>query len=282
MKLWLREQVSTAGRRICWLAVAATGVGAACAEVGTAPDVPAAIEMTPYPSPAVVIGDTLRDLSGVIAPIKALVRNVAGDVIATAPIRYLYADALRDSALAVDSITGIVRALRASTGDARLVARVGSSLQVIRVLIAATRPDSMDRGGAPDPAVFTTSLPDTGRSQATRNSTQAISVIVRHVEANGAGSLVNGWPVRFEIVAPANPTNDTTKAVYLVDDQGRASVLDTTDASGNAGRKVRVRATLFPVGTATDTVVVRASVTYKGRALAGSPILVRQPVKRGT
>jgi hypothetical protein len=246
------------------------------------PNVAAAIEMTPYPSPSVVIGDTLRDLNGVIAPIRAIARNVKGDAITNAPIRYLYADAPRDSALVVDSITGVVRALRASTADARLAARIGSSLQVLRVLIATTRPDSMDRGGQPDASLFTTSLPDTGRAQATKNSSQPLNVIVRHIDAIGAGTLVNGWPVKFELLSPANPTNDTTAAVFLVDDAGRASVLDTTDLSGTAGRKVRVRSTKFPTGAATDTVVVRASVSYKGKVLNGSPIRMVLPVKRGS
>ena len=265
-----------------WVAVGAVAVVVACAEVGTGPSEAAAIEMTPYASPSVVIGDTLRDLNGVITPIRAIVRNVKGDPITGAPIRYLYADAPRDSALVVDSITGIVRALRASTADARLAARIGSSLQVLRLLIVTQRPDSMDRGGQPDASVFTTTFPDTGRTQATRNSSQPLNVIVRHVEANGAGSLVNGWPVKFEIISPANPTNDTTKSVYLVDDAGRASVLDTTDLSGTAGRKVRVRATAYPSGAAVDTVVVRASVSYKGKALNGSPIRMVLPVKRGS
>ncbi len=268
--------------RMTWVAVGAVAVGAACAEVGTGPDAAAAIEMTPYPSPAVVIGDTLRDINGVITPIRAIVRNVKGDPITSAPIRYLYADAPRDSALAVDSITGIVRALRASTADARLGARIGSSLQVLRVLIVTTRPDSMDRGGQPDASLFTTSFPDTGRTQATKNSSQPLTVIVRHIDAIGAGTLVNGWPVKFEILSPANPTNDTTKAVFLVDEAGRASVLDTTDISGTAGRKVRVRSTVYPAGAAADTVVVRASVSYKGKSLNGSPIRLVLPVKRGS
>lgn len=253
---------------------------AACAEVGSGPDVPAAIELTTLPSPSVVIGDTLRDTSGVVAPVRAIVRNLNGDEIKDAGVKYLYADFLRDSALAVDSTSGIVRALKATTGEARLAARAGSSLQVLKSIIVTTRPDSMDRVGQSAPAVFTTTLADTGRSGASANSSPALTAVVRHVDATTTGT-VNAWVVRFVIIAPANATNDTTKAVYLVDDQGRASVLDTTDASGVAGRKVRVRAAQFPTGTAVDTVTVRATATYRGTTLKGAPILIKLPVKRG-
>jgi C-terminal processing protease CtpA/Prc len=80
--------------------------------------------------------------------------------------------------------------------------------------------------------------------------------------------------VRFVILAPANAANDTTKSVYLVDEQGRASVVDTTDATGIAGRKVRVRAAQFPTGATVDTVTVQATATYRGTTLKGAPLVV--------
>ncbi len=266
------------GALLCALLVAAGG----CAEIGTGPSEAAAIEMTPFPSPSVVIGDTLRNVAGVVTPIRAVVRNVSGEPIVDAPVRYLYADALRDSALAVDTATGIVRALRASKTDARLAARIGGSLQVLRSLIVTTRPDSVDRVGQSPIVLFTTTLPDTGRSGASANSSPALTVVVRHVESATAVSAVNGWPVRYELVSPTNASNDTTASVFLVDDQGRASVLDTTDAGGVAGRKVRLRAQQFPVGAAIDSVIVRAIVTYKGVVLKGAPFRLALPVRRGS
>ncbi len=258
------------------------GTAVACAEVGSSPTVPAAIELNALPSPSVVIGDTLRNVDGAVTPVRAIVRNLAGDVIADAGVKYLYADYARDSALKVDSATGIVVALKKSTGEARLAARVGSSLQILKPIVVTTRPDSADRVGQPDLTLFTTTLPDTGRSGANSNTTTALTVVVRHADSLGV-TPVNAWPVRFEVLSPANSTNDTTKAAYLVDDLGRASVLDTTDASGIAGRKVRVRAALFPTGAgATDTVVVRAIVTYRGQTVKGAPIRMALPVKRGS
>lgn len=262
---------------LVWLA-AATG----CADVSAAPDVPGSIEMDALPSPSVVIGDTLRTMDGVVAPAKAIVRNVAGTVILDAPVRYLYADYPRDSALLVDSVTGVVRAVKAARADARIAARVSGTLQVILPLIVTTRPDSADRSGQPALTLFTTTLPDTGKSGATANTTPALTVVVRHVESPGTSSTVTAWPVRYELLFPANPTNDTTKGAWLVDDAGRASVLDTTDASGVAGRKIRVRAANFPAAGITDSIVVRATATYRGQALRGAPIRMVFPVKRGS
>lgn len=277
--------VQARASRAVVLAIAAIAVLAAgmqgCTEVGTGPDEPAAIELAPFPSPSVVVGDSLRDLAGAVAPVVAIVRNVRGDVIATAPVRYFYADNPRDTALVVDSATGTVVALKATKDNApaRIVARVGSSLQVIRTLVVTMRPDTIS--GDTTPALFTTTLPDTGRTGAGQNRAPAFSVRVQH-RANATAALapVNAWPVRFELVRPANPTNDTTASVYLVDESGRASTLDTT-SGGTAGRQVRVRAAQFPAaGRAIDTVIVHATASYRGVLLRGAPVRIVLPVRR--
>jgi len=255
----------------------------ACAEVGSGPDVPAAIEFAELPSPSVVIGDTLRNVAGAVAPVRATVRNLNGDVIPGAAIRYLYADFGRDSAIAIDSVTGIVRAVRALVGgsEGRLAARVGASLQVLKPLAVVPRPDSVDRTGQSAIATFSTTLPDTGRSGANSNSAPALTVVVRNIDSlTSVASAVRSWPVRFELLTPANPNNDTTQAAFLVDDSGRPSVLDTTDLSGVAGRRVRIRAARLPASGDTASVVVRAIVTYKGIALRGTPFQLTLPVRK--
>ncbi len=272
-----------ARRRTSWLLVSAvvavTGGATACSEVGLGPNEAAAIELEPFPSPSVVVGDTLRNFDGIATPVRARVFNVRGDVIDDAAPRYLYADFNIDSALAIDSATGVVVAKKLVSGDKRIAARIGGSLQVLRGIRVTTRPDSVD--GTNLTAILGTSLPDTGRRGLDSNSTKALTVTVRHIEAT-AVTGVRSWPVRFELLNPANPTNDTTAAAYLIDDQGRASVLDTTDDSGVAGRRVRVRALQFPSGAAVESVVVRATVTYKGKPLKGSPVRVTAPVRRGS
>lgn len=266
-------------RAAAWLlALSAAALGAACADVSSSPESPASIEMVDFPFPSVVVGDTLRDVNGAVARVRAIVRNATGDTLAAAGTRYLYADYNRDSALAVDSLTGLVVATRAATGDARIAARAGASLQVIKKLLVTVRPDTVSAGKVS--AVLTTAFPDTGRAKASANTTDALPVLVQNRQsATPAG--VNGWIVRFTLVRPANPTNDTTQAAWLVNDNGTASVIDTTDSGGNAGRKVRIRAAQFPAA-GTDSVVVQATVTYKGKAVPGSGAVVSAQVKRGT
>jgi len=271
-----------ARRRASWVlisaVVAATGIGTACAEIGLGPNEAAAIELDPFPSPSVVVGDTLRNIDGVVAPVRARVFNVRGDVIDDAAPQYLYADFNIDSALAINPTTGVVIAKKLVSGDKRIAARIGGSLQVLRGLRIVTRPDSVNGASLTD--ILGTSLPDTGRRGLDANSTRALTVTVRHLEA-GAITGAASWPVRFQLLNPANPTNDTMAAAYLIDDQGRASTIDTTDGSGFAGRRVRVRALQFPSGTGVDSVVVRATVTYKGKQLKGSPVRLAAAVRRG-
>jgi hypothetical protein len=263
-------------------ALLSAGVSA-CVEIGTGPNDAAAIELVPFVSPSIVIGDSLRDINGALARITAIVRNIRGEEIVDAPVRFLYADFVRDSALVVDSASGFVYATRRSTGsggEARVAARLGSTLQVLRSLIVTTKPDTMHvASDVVDTLV--TSLPDTGRLTEPPNRSAALSAIVRHREGNVL-SGVNAWLVRFRVIRPANPENDSTSAVYLVNDGGRPSAIDTTDISGTATRRVRVRPAQFPAaGLLNDSVLVEVTTSHKGEVLSGAPDTIRVPVRRG-
>ncbi|WP_439642328.1 hypothetical protein [Gemmatimonas sp.] len=267
-------------RRLSLVATAtACAFAVACAEVGTAPDVPAAIELPPFAYPSVVVGDTLRNEAGIATPVRAIVRNSAGDIITGATPTYLYADFLRDTAFLVDATSGMVVARRA-VSDGRIAARIGASLQVLRPLIATLRPDTADAAANPSDLILI--FPDTGRALAQANTTREMTVRVRSRQT-ALPTDVNGWLVRYQLLRPANPTNDTSAAVYLVNDNGGASTLDTT-SSGVASRRARVRANLFPVAQGSarviDSVIVQATVTYKGRPVAGSPFRFAAPVIR--
>ncbi len=258
-------------RRVPWtlliVPTVALGAAAACTEIGTGPDRPAAIELEPFPSPSVVVDDTLRNFEGVVSPIRAIVRNVSGDAIADAPVRYLYADFNRDSALQVDSASGIVVAARTPSAEPRLAARVGSTLQVIRSLVVTIRPDTME---GTSPTQTLNMLPfDT-----TANRTAAFRVVLQNTEAT-TKRPVNAWVVRYRLVSPANPNNDTTQAAWLVNDQSRPTTVDTTGSQGEVDRFVRVRAGAFPAAGTVDSVVVEMQAFYRGRPVKGSPLRLR-------
>ncbi|WP_337169485.1 hypothetical protein [Gemmatimonas aurantiaca] len=234
------------------------------------------IELRPFPSPSVVIGDTLRNEAGVVTPVHAIVRNSAGDEIADARPYYLYADFNRDSAITVDSVGGVIVAHKAlALPEGRIAARIGSNLQVLRSIIVTEAPDTVT-GTAPGKLELI--VPDT----ASKNTTQGFAVSVRHTK--GTPSNVNGWVVRYQLLHPANPSNDTSAAAYLVSGESQsASVIDTTDSGGTASRRVRVRPLLFPdpsTPKATDSVVVQVTVRYKGQLVGGTPLRLVAPVSR--
>jgi hypothetical protein len=278
---------SIAGNRSVRLTLAAgvllSAIG--CSQIGVDPDEPAAIELDALPSPSIVIGDSLRNADGVATPLRAIVRNIRGEIIDGAPVTYVYAEYNRDSALVVDPVTGYVTAIKQPTGEARIAARVGGALQVLRPITVSARPDSMDRVGQPNISQLVTRLPDENTSSALANTSAALTVVVRNVgTTDGATTTtpVRNWIVRYVVVMPANPTNDSTAAVFLVNDAGRASTVDTTDAQGVASRKVRVRAALFPTTSDPDSVVVEATANYRGTTLRGAPVRIVVPVRRPT
>lgn len=247
-------------------------VAASCADVTTSSSVPGSIEFVGFPAPALVVGDTLRDVNGIAVPITAVVRNQQGDILTDAVVRYTYVDAPRDTAILVDSVRGFVfasKALKTTATLARIAAKVGANLQVLRSVLVTTRPDSADRLDGAFIDTLRVATPDTARG----NTSVPLTVTVRHVQGTpDTVSKVPNWLVKYEVVRPANPTNDSTKSAFLVNDQHRLSNIDTTDATGMAARLVRVRAALFPTGSALDTVVVRATVSYRGKPVRGAPL----------
>jgi hypothetical protein len=258
-------------------AVSALVAAAACADIVTDPLVPVSIEAESQAFPSIAIGDVLRDTLGVEQPIRVTVRNIQGDVIEDAPIRYLYVQAQRDSALEVDSVTGFVRVLKQpAAGQLQIAARYAFALQVLVPVIVTNEPDT----------VFTTDtdlelvgfVPDTGRRGVDSNSV-SLGTRVQYENAAGALQPVNDWIVRYAILRPANLRNDTTASVFLVNETGRPSQIDTTDGSGSASRRVRVRPLQFPAaGRTVDTVEVEAMIWRKGEPVPGAPIRFLVPV----
>ncbi len=277
----MREPISRRGRAlrtaarvtIGALLAAAAGVAAACADLGSDPAVPASIELARLAFPAVAVGDSLRDTLGVAQPVRAILRNVSGDVIEEAPVRFLS----RDDALLVDSVTGHLLALRRPTANPVNVAvRFANALQIQAQVRITNAPDTAFRT---DSASLVAFLPDAAIGSADSNSV-AVEVRLQYKDST-TDALANSadWLVRFAVVSPANVRNDTTAAVFLVDDRGRASQVDTSSGNGLASRRVRVRPTQFPAaGVARDTVEVEAAVWRRGRPVGGAPVRILVPV----
>ena len=255
-------------RRVALVAVATAMI--ACTEIGTDPSVAVSIAFDSLPSPGIVLGDTLRDSAGVVAPLRALAFNARGDSIPGAPIEY-FAKVGTDT-LRVDLLTGLVianSALALRNVSVVLFPQVNGIPGPQRTLLLTLRPDTIAADGEADTLRYSTAA-DTGQ-----NVSSPVRVKVLHDSA-GTGVLlpVRAWIVRFAVEFRGITQTDTTIAL-LINDQNAPSSIDTTDGPGLAGRKVRLHA--VPVSAA-DSIVVIARATYRGGPLRGSPVRVRVPV----
>jgi hypothetical protein len=225
----------------------------ACSDIVTSSASILSIVFDSLAAPSVVVGDTLRDTTGAVVRPVVHVFNFKGEEVAQAPVYFLSPD----SGITVDSATGIVTADSLRSTPARIVATVGT-LQAVQNVDVTLRPDSLKAVNAIDSlqlSVFDTTL----------NVSPLLQVQLTHGIAPD-DSAVKSWIVSFAIVAQSDP-----KLGELVNDAGLASVVDTTDATGMAGRKIRVHPLFFTSSTV-DSIVVNATAKYRGAQVSGSPV----------
>jgi hypothetical protein len=223
-----------------------------CTEISGSPTAVLSIQFDSLAAPSVVVGDTLRDTTGAVVRPVVHVFNFKGGEIVPAPVYFLSPD----SGITVDSATGIVVADSLRSTPARIIATVGT-LQAIQNVDVTLRPDLIEAVNSLDTLQYSL-------SDSTLNVSTQLQVKLTHgVVPND--SAVKSYVVSFAIVAQSNP-----QLGELVNDAGRASVVATTDASGVAGRRVRVHPLFLTSGT--DSIVVNATAKYRGVQVNGSPV----------
>lgn len=228
---------------------------AACIELSVDPTAVGSIQFDAPPATAIVIGDTLRDTTGAVSPLRARVFAANGDEITDAEVLFTNTDSLvtiEDGNLVVST--------RDTTGTAKLFASIGGLQSSARSLPVIPRPDSIAPRVTLDTIAYRPAT--TGASL----DTLSIGFIVR------AGTSTVG-PVRvsFQLYRGGTPLAPNDTVTYaLITAVGRVSTVDTTDGSGLALRVLRVR---IPAGsTPTDTLVVRARTALGGAPLKGDTI----------
>jgi hypothetical protein len=252
--------MTTARQRLAALALVAAAAAAGCTEVNTAADHVAALQFDSLPAPAIVSGDSLRDSLGLAAPLRAIALNGAGNVVTDAAIQYI----ALDTGITIGA-GGYVTA-QARSGAPRIVASAGGLQTKSMALIIARRPDTVTVSGKlRDTLQYV--VPDV----ASTNTTASLALKVVTRDTAGAVTATQGWLVSYQLFhdGAAVAATDTTLA-SLVGDNGGRSALDTTGTDGVASRKVRVR----PLGIRAnpDSVVVLATVRYRGAAVRGTPV----------
>ena len=243
-------------------------VGLACGEVPTLADGVAYISSIILPSPAVAKGDTLRDSTGKVAPIVIYGINNAGDTVRTIAPRYIVTTVPGPSV----TVTAANLVIGDSVRAVQIVGRLGDRLQ--------TPPAALNVVWQPDSIAAATNVSSTFPALATGETTSTVTLGVTVTSgANVAGTnttraTVPSIIVRYAVtrVFPASSTIPDTTLV-LIDDAGRfqlptgRATVDTTDATGNASRRIRS----IPFGF--DSVEITASSNnLKGVPLKGSPI----------
>jgi hypothetical protein len=78
---------------------------------------------------------------------------------------------------------------------------------------------------------------------------------------------VKSYIVSFSIAAQSNPG-----LAELVNNGGKPSLVDTTDANGVAGRAIRLHPVFLGAGTTVDSIFVSATAKYRGASVSGSPV----------
>ncbi len=255
--------VRTAARRFAPVLCAAL-IAAACTQVSGDAGHVAALQFDRLPYPSIVAGDSLRDSLGAPTPLRAIAMNGSGAEIGDAEIQYISLD----TGVTIGA-GGFITAQRRS-GTVRLIASAGA-IQTITspatTLTVTRRPDSAFVSGAARDTVDYDPLGST-----TVNSSADLGVKVITRDTSDGVTVTQGWLVSYQAffrgaaIAPGD-----TSAVFLLGDGNQRSGLDTTASTGIASRRIRVR----PIGiteSETDSVIVLATVGYRGASVRGSPL----------
>lgn len=239
-------------QRVIVVGVAFVAVlGAACVKISDNSDTVLSLEFDPLASPSVVVGDSLRDTTGALAAPTVRAFNYRGEEIVSPPIRFH----APDPGISIDSVTGVISGDSLRTTPVRVVASVGS-LQALQLLDITLRPDAVSSLDGRDTLAY--SLVDS-----TVNVSRALTVKLIH-GLPPLDSAVRSYVISFAVVSGGDPLR-----AELVNG-GKISTIDTTDASGVAGRAVKVRPLYLSGGV--DSVIVNATVKYRGTPVSGSPV----------
>lgn len=245
-------------------AMIATAVAAAgCTDISTDPNAVLSLQFDSLPAPAVAVGDTLRDTLGVVVHPVVHAFNFQGDEIVPAPVFFVSPD----SGVTVDSASGVIVGDSLRSTPARIVASVGT-LQAIQKVAVTLRPDLIAAVNGVDTLEY--SILDE-----TKDTSSALTVSLQHGVAGD--SAVGLWIVSFAIVS-----QHKAGLVELVNNAGKPSAVDTTDASGIAGRKIQLHPVNLDSSTQVDSVIVNATAKFRGAPVSGSPVRLVVVFKPGS
>lgn len=240
-------------------------VGASCLDISSPVTGIVAITGVIAPTPSVVTGDSLVDSLGNVDSLRVYAFGPNGDTVRDAVVRFISTDTT--GKLKVDSISG--KAFGVSLSPiASVVARVSPAngsgfLQTPRLLLPVVPvPRSVSLGNDPGTFTFVAATP-----QSDSLSSNLLSPALPATVRANADTTVPSYLVSYELVDWPGKGQPGPASVLLVDDNNRPSTVDTTDGSGIASRRLRVRTSSMPAAVlagGTDTAIVNVTARYKG------------------
>ena len=248
-------------RRSLWCGSAIIVAAAACVDTSSPKGAVASISSLLLPSPSVVKGDVMRDSTGAPAPLRVTAYDgVNQPVIGLEPEFFLLdrgAHLQPDDILVGDSLSTV-----------RVVGAVGGLQTVATPVFVTVAPVK----------VAATGKIDTMRVRVSGDTSQNVSAPLSVTLTGAADTAVVGFIVRYRVAyAPASLPN-TPPTVYIADQSGRPMSNDTTDATGKATKR-RAALRISSLGATLDSIVVEASVSYKGALVTGSPVRLVIPAR---
>ncbi|MEO7085196.1 MAG: hypothetical protein ABI442_07215 [Gemmatimonadaceae bacterium] len=251
------------------LAIVATTVGVACIDM-SAPKGPASISALQLPSPSVVIGDTMRDSTGAVAPLRVVAYDANGKLLGDIAADFFITDTGTVARIGGKNLVGL------KLGTVHVIGQIGT-LQTPSVSIPVTvAPTALAEIA---PTTDTLVVPITGDSATSMATATLVATL------HGANdSTAQGFVVKYTIVsAPLTKSGSASPAVYIADDAGHVATADTSNASG-VSRRLIVNAVFLAdnalaAGTKTDSAVVTLTAMYRGAVVPGSPVRFAIPIK---
>jgi hypothetical protein len=233
--------------RALLLAAAVTTV--ACFELSGPADGVAAISELVSPSPAVAVGDVMRDENAQPAPLRLVALDADGDTVRDVAATFVVLDrgatVTQAGLVSGDSVRSTPVRITASIGGLQaqpISIRVVPAPTAVRDTVGATLDTNAVRYPAPGP--------------------QDVVLPALGFQVVSGATPVPSWPVRFTLATSVVSVSETSPAVRLVKRGTRTrATIDTTDASGYGLLSVQI----LPINIANvslarvDTVRVTAS-----------------------
>lgn len=231
------------------LALGAAAVWLLSCDLSVAPGGFSSISKLLLPAPGVVVGDTMRDSTGAVAPLRVIAYSATGSVVTSVTPYFITLDTFAHLA-----------------GGTKLVGdRVGLARIIGGVSNVQTLPETVKVTLSPDTIVAADSVRHVKTysvlTDSLANSAELAALV--HHRTGATTSPVDAVIVKYTIVSA--PLAKSTTPTVVVMNGSVVSSVDTT-VSGRAGRSVRLRINQLTT-TNQDSAVVRASASYRGMSI---------------